>query len=320
MKLKTVAFGAAAAGLVAAEAVNLYKQVMGRGDRPKRPMTRLMERKDKDDYAMADAWRQKYTDWVNTQPVENCTITSDRGDLLRGYYLPPKGDSKVIVFGSHGFHADHTVDPHTFIKHYHDLGYGFFCCDHVGAGASGGEYVGFDYYESQDMLRWIEYLTARFGQDITVILHGVSMGAATVLQLAGSRCPDCVKLIISDCAYTSAKDEFSYVARNAGLRHPQPVLWLLNEMNKRLAGFDLEKTDVRQSVREAKVPILFIHGALDDFVPPEMVYELYNLCPADKKELKIFDNAKHAQSCLLNEEEYHRTVDDFIRRRLPATI
>lgn len=69
------------------------------------------------------------------------------------------------------------------------------------------------------MLRWIEYLTARFGQDITVILHGVSMGAATVLQLAGSRCPDCVKLIISDCAYTSAKDEFSYVARNAGLRH-----------------------------------------------------------------------------------------------------
>lgn len=51
---------------------------------------------------MADAWRQKYTDWVNTQPVENCTITSDRGDLLRGYYLPPKGDSKVIVFGSHG--------------------------------------------------------------------------------------------------------------------------------------------------------------------------------------------------------------------------
>ena len=66
MKLKTVAFGAAAAGLVAAEAVNLYKQVMGRGDRPKRPMTRLMEMKDKDDYAMADAWRQKYTDWVNT--------------------------------------------------------------------------------------------------------------------------------------------------------------------------------------------------------------------------------------------------------------
>lgn len=189
MKLKTVALGAAAAGLVAAEAVNLYKQVMGRGDRPKRPMTRLMEMKDKDDYAMADAWRQKYTDWVNTQPVENCTITSDRGDLLRGYYLPPKGDSKVIVFGSHGFHADHTVDPHTFIKHYHDLGYGFFCCDHVGAGASSGEYVGFDYYESQDMLRWIEYLTARFGQDITVILHGVSMGAATVLQLAGSPLP-----------------------------------------------------------------------------------------------------------------------------------
>ncbi len=65
---------------------------------------------------MADAWRQKYTDWVNTQPVENCTITSDRGDLLRGYYLPPKGDSKVIVFGSHGFMRTHTVDPQTLLS------------------------------------------------------------------------------------------------------------------------------------------------------------------------------------------------------------
>lgn len=58
------------------------------------------------------------------------------------------------------------------------------------------------------MLRWIEYLTARFGQDITVILHGVSMGAATVLQLAGSRCPDCVKLIISDCAIPVPRTSF----------------------------------------------------------------------------------------------------------------
>ena len=76
MKLKTVALGVAAAGLVAAEAVNLYKQVMGRGDRPKRPMTRLMEMKDKDDYAMADAWRQKYTDWVNTQPVATVSFAA----------------------------------------------------------------------------------------------------------------------------------------------------------------------------------------------------------------------------------------------------
>ena len=92
MKLKTVALGAAAAGLVAAEAVNLYKQVMGRGDRPKRPMTRLMEMKDKDDYAMADAWRQKYTDWVNTQPVENCTITSDRGAITQTTVKRKAGD------------------------------------------------------------------------------------------------------------------------------------------------------------------------------------------------------------------------------------
>lgn len=316
MKLKAMAACGVALGAVAAETVNLYKQVMGRGDRPTMPVTRLMTRENQEENALSDQWRAQYSRWAEQQEIERCTITSDRGDLLRGYYLPPAKESNVIVFGSHGYHADHTVDPHTFIKHYHDKGYGFFYCDHVGCGASSGKYVGFDHYESQDMLRWIDYLTARFGKDITVILHGVSMGAATVLQLAGKRRPDCVRLIISDCAYTSALDEFSHVVQSVGIAHPKPILWAFNELNKRLAGFDLKHTDVRGSVSQAQVPILFIHGGQDDFVPTRMVYELYNLCPPDKKEMKVFDNAKHAQSLMLNETEYLCLVDDFIDRRL----
>lgn len=305
----------AGAAAVSVEAINLYRQVMGRGDRPQSLIAKLLTKEDQKKNKQSDNWRKQYVDWADGQVMERCTITSDRGDVLRGYYFPPDKPSDIIVIGSHGFHADHTVDPYTFIKHYHDRGCGFFCCDHVASGESSGDYVGFDYFESRDMLLWIDYLRARFGSDIKLILHGVSMGASTVLQLA-DKCPDCVKLIISDCAYTGALDEFEHVVKSFGIRAAKPILWVFNKMNIHFAGFDFKETDVRNSVVNAKVPILFIHGEEDDFVPLKMAQELYKICGAPLKKIKTFKNASHAESLMKNEKEYLKTVDEFIDENL----
>lgn len=305
----------AGAAAVSVEAINLYRQVMGRGDRPQSLIAKLLTKEDQEKNKQSDNWRKQYVDWADGQAMERCTITSDRGDVLRGYYFPPNKPSDIIVIGSHGFHADHTVDPYTFIKHYHDRGWGFFCCDHVASGESSGDYVGFDYFESRDMLLWIDYLKARFGSNIKLILHGVSMGASTVLQLA-DKCPDCVKLIISDCAYTGALDEFEHVVKSFGIRAAKPILWVFNKMNIRFAGFDFKETDVRNSVVNAKVPILFIHGEEDDFVPLKMAQELYKICGAPLKKIKTFKNASHAESLMKNEKEYLKTVDEFIDENL----
>lgn len=305
----------AGAAAVSVEAITLYRQVMGRGDRPQSLIAKLLTKEDQEKNKQSDNWRKQYVDWADGQAMERCTITSDRGDVLRGYYFLPDKPSDIIVIGSHGFHADHTVDPYTFIKHYHDRGWGFFCCDHVASGESSGDYVGFDYFESRDMLLWIDYLKARFGSNIKLILHGVSMGASTVLQLA-DKCPDCVKLIISDCAYTGALDEFEHVVKSFGIRAAKPILWVFNKMNIRFAGFDFKETDVRNSVVNAKVPILFIHGEEDDFVPLKMAQELYKICGAPLKKIKTFKNASHAESLMKNEKEYLKTVDEFIDENL----
>lgn len=316
MNKKALVFAVTAgAAAVSVEAINLYRQVMGRGDRPQSLIAKLLTKEDQEKNKQSDNWRKQYVDWADGQAMERCTITSDRGDVLRGYYFPPDKPSDIIVIGSHGFHADHTVDPYTFIKHYHDRGWGFFCCDHVASGESSGDYVGFDYFESRDMLLWIDYLKSRFGSDIKLILHGVSMGASTVLQLA-DKCPDCVKLIISDCAYTGALDEFENVVKSFGILAAKPILWVFNKMNIRFAGFDLKETDVRNSVVNAKVPILFIHGEEDDFVPLKMAQELYKICGAPLKKIKTFKNASHAESLMKNEKEYLKTVDEFIDENL----
>ena len=84
-------------------------------------------------------------------------------------------------------------------------------------------------------------------------------------------------------------------------------------MNKRLAKFDLKDTDVRTSVSQARVPMLFVHGDTDDFVPTRMVYELYDLCPTEK-DLLIVKGAAHAESILIGSEKYKAKLNEFINK------
>lgn len=302
-----------AVGLLAAESINLYKEVMGRGDRPQMPLQKLVMKLYEGDQSLLVKFKE-LVDRAETLPCEKFHIKSDRGDELTGFYWEPEENKHpdVIVIGSHGYRVTHKGDPYTYIAYYLENGYAFFAPDHVGAGESGGNYVGFDYFESQDLLKWIDFLKEKFGEDKKFILHGTSMGASTVMMLSGSRCPDCVKLIIEDCGFTSAKDEFEYILKNTGLKNPEPVFKAFNCLNKKMAKFDLCDTDVRNQVKNAKVPMLFIHGEKDDFVPTKMGYELYNLCPEDKRTLKIIPNAGHANSVVTDYDAYFNTVTEFL--------
>lgn len=256
-------------------------------------------------------YNAKCNEWIDQQEVEVIDRINPKGYNLKGYLLMAEEETKNFVVFAHGYRSSHKGDPANFEKQYHEMGYNFLTTDHSAAGDSEGDFVGFDYFESDDMLDWITYLIERFGEDIKIILHGVSMGGATVCQMA-SRVPEQVKFIVSDCAYTSAADEFSKVAGDAGMEKLTPfALKVVNALNKKLAGYDLAQTDVRESVKNANVPMLFVHGKVDDFVPVEMCYELYDICTTDK-ELIIVDEAYHAQSIIYAEEEYISKIKMFI--------
>ena len=52
---------------------------------------------------------------------------------------------------------------------------------------------------------------ARVGEDAEIVLHGLSMGAATVLMVSGERLPEQVKAIIEDCGYTSVSVSYTHL-------------------------------------------------------------------------------------------------------------
>jgi alpha/beta superfamily hydrolase len=307
-----VALGAAAA--VAEFAVHGYLDVMYAEKIPQGIMKRLGNKKSDKSLREIHKFNEGENEWASSKDIEKIDLKNARDNNLKGYYLPAEKESDVFVLFAHGYRSSHCGDPYNFIRFYHEeMKFNFMSVDHVTAGESDGDFLGFDYFESEDMLLWIDYLTERFGKDIKIILHGVSMGGATVCKMA-SRVPEQVKLIVSDCAYTSAEDQLKSVCNSVGLVKSAPLaFFLFNRMNKRLAKFDLKDTDVRTSVSQARVPMLFVHGDTDDFVPTRMVYELYDLCPT-KKDLLIVKGAAHAESILIGSEKYKAKLNEFINK------
>ena len=136
-------------------------------------------------------------------PQERFEIRSGRGERLVGHYFHGEGDGKRIAFLIHGYRSEHAETAGMYWDYYRSRGFDLFCCDHEAHGESGGKYIGFGCFEADDCLKWIDFLTERFGEDIQILLHGFSMGAATVMLMA-PRCPANVKAIVEDSGYQSA--------------------------------------------------------------------------------------------------------------------
>ncbi len=255
------------------------------------------------------------TAWLENYGYERLTLTNKDGHKLAGYLMRPAEPSDIYVFCSHGYRCNGKREFCGFVQYYLNRGCNVLIVDHRASGESEGTYIGFGYYEAKDSIQWLEYLNETYGNDISIIVHGVSMGSATVMLMSGSEdLPENVKLIIADCGFTSAWDEFE--AKLQSLKLPVwPVLPLVNEINKRVAGYDFKHdTDAVAAVKKAKVPMLFVHGTADGFVPCDMVYEVYAACGSEHKELLLVEGAQHAGSVVTDPLAYEAKLDEMIDR------
>ncbi|CAH0344204.1 alpha/beta hydrolase [Bacillus sp. CECT 9360] len=149
-------------------------------------------------------------EWIGKTAFEDVTITSGDDLKLKGYYLEAKQPTLKTVIIAHGY-SGKAKDMGTYAKFYHEkLGFNVLLPDARGHGEREGDYIGFGWDERKDYLQWIDYVLKLNGEQSDIILHGVSMGGATVLMTSGEELPDQIKAIVSDCAYTSAEDVLSY--------------------------------------------------------------------------------------------------------------
>ncbi len=249
--------------------------------------------------------------WFNEQKFEEFEMINDRNYRLRAYLLKSEKPSNVYAFCSHGYRSSGKGEFYLITKYYHDLGYNVFLVDHQASGESDGKYIGFGYYEYRDCLKWLDYMLEVFGSDIQIILHGISMGSATVMMMNGENLPENVKFTVADCGYTSAYNQFLHNAKSMHL--PKfPVVNFANAFNRRISGYDFKDANPIDAIKKAKLPMLFIHGANDDFVPTYMAGELYEACTSEDKKMLIVEGAAHAESYPTDSAAYEAMINEFI--------
>lgn len=249
--------------------------------------------------------------WLKQQQIEHVQITSFDGLMLRGLLIKAKQESDKMVIAIHGYRMNNLKEYAKYLQFYHDAGFHILLPDNRAHGQSEGKYIGFGYLDKFDCLQWIDFVEKQFQKNIQIILHGISMGSATVLMASGEPLSQAVKCIISDCGYSSMMEEVKHAIQQTPI--PSIMMKPAAFLSRYRAGYDFKKVSTIEQVKKSHTPTLFIHGDQDDFVPTKMVYELYEACPS-QKELLIVKGAKHAQSFDVNPDLYQRTVLSFIQK------
>lgn len=251
------------------------------------------------------AWTKK----ARTLAHDDLSITSYDGLTLRGkYYEYERGAITELLF--HGYQGNAERDLSGGIERCFALGRNALIIDHRASGTSDGSVITFGVREKRDVLSWIDFAIMHFGEDVKLVLTGVSMGAATVLMAAGESLPKNVVCILADCPYSSQKEIIKKVIRDMKL--PDKLLYPFVKLGARIFGrFDLEEDTPIEAMKRCSIPIIFIHGDTDSFVPNEMSDELYCACSSKYKMNVKISGAGHGLAFPKDKEKYVKALSDF---------
>lgn len=251
--------------------------------------------------------------WAESVAKEDIFITAKDGIKLHAYYIPAEKPSKKMVILHHGY-TSKAMDnaPHAYF--FHNEGYEVLLLDLRAHGESEGKYVGFGILDRFDTEKWIEYVHERFGKDIKLVLHGTSMGGTTVLMALGiESIQNSVSAVIADCAFISPSEIFSHVMKkNYHIPITAPIINLDGIYSKRVVGYRFDEYSTLEALKGNKVPVLFVHGKQDKFVPTFMSEKNYEACTSRKK-LLLVANAGHGSSIFENTELYEETEKEFLK-------
>lgn len=235
-------------------------------------------------------------------------VTPDGEKIIAHILVPEKSNGKLLV-ACHGARSSGLGEFVFLGQRFYEEGYTLLMPDHRGCGESDGKFLGYGTHESCDTYLWVDYAKKNF-PELDLYLLGISMGGATVLMMSPKAKEYGIKAIVADCSYTSAWNEFSYHLCK-GFKLPEfPIMHITNMYGRIFAGYDFRDASPLKAVKNSSVPILFIHGTADDFVPFYMMAELYNACTSSKQKLEIKD-AVHARAFYTAPEQYFSAVEQF---------
>ena len=259
--------------------------------------------------------------WVDS--LENChalrdtSITIDGRGKMAAIYITAQQPTNRVALLLHGYNDRAESMLHIAHLYHHDMGFNVILPHFFAHGDSDGDHIDMGWLDRKDMMRWIEVADTMFrGNSATsqVVLHGISMGAFTAMCVSGEKCPPCVKCFVEDCGYTSVWDEFAGEMRNEFDLPAFPLMHSTSLLCKMRYGWTFDEASAIEQLKKSTLPMLFIHGDADTFVPYSMLNRLYAAKRQGYKEKYVSQGSEHARSFTDHPEEYTKRVQQFVNR------
>ncbi|MGL5981195.1 MAG: alpha/beta hydrolase [Phocaeicola sp.] len=269
------------------------------------------------------SWEYMYENYPYVEPwldslrhesaLKDTFIYAPDGVKMHAYYVQAAKPTQKTALIIHGY-TDNAIRMMMIGYMYnHDLGYNILLPDLRYTGLSEGDAIQMGWLEKKDVIQWMGVTKNIYGDSIQMVIHGISMGAATTMMVSGEELPPYVKCFVEDCGYTSVWDQFSKELKEDFSLPAFPLMYTASWLCKWRYGWSFKEASAMKQIAKCKRPMLFIHGDKDDYVPTYMVYELFEQKP-DNKEIWVVPNIGHASAYKYEKKQYTDKVISFTEK------
>lgn len=250
-------------------------------------------------------------DLLRALPYETYQITGAYGLKLSAFYYKRKEGNTKLVILSHGWRGQAMRDCVLYARFYFERDdFDVLIVNHQGHYPSEGKYIGFGAVDGQNIKLWVDEVNRLWPDKYDIYLHGVSMGANAVMMSTKYGLSSNVRAIIEDCGFTNGYEQMCHVCSSRFHIPGIFVIPFVRVLVKMKVKYDCKKEDTIEALSHTNIPVLFIHGSNDNYVPTKMTIQNYEAYKGPK-ELMIVDGAAHARSYRTNRTLYEDKVINF---------
>ena len=258
----------------------------------------------------ARAWQAERYDlsWYDALEKRDYTVQGEDGYVLHAQLLVNPAAAGRYVLLSHGY-TDNRYGSLKYAGMYVDLGFNVIVYDLRGHGANEPTFCTYSARERRDLLALIRDSRSRYPDMRLFGLHGESLGAATSVAVL-EYSPE-VDFVVADCGFSDIRGVLA-----GGLRASHLPGWLADVASvcaKLRFGYGYGEMRPVDSLADNDIPILFMHGAADTFIPPAHSQRMRD-ATRGYSELHLIEGAGHAESILKDPKTYRACVERFLAR------
>ena len=239
---------------------------------------------------------------------EELDITSFDGLRLHGYYIN-RGYNKLMMF-FHGVHSNTLFHFAIQARECLKRGFNVLFVDQRAHAKSEGKYITYGINEHKDVLTWVDYVSNNF-QEKELYLYGLSMGATSICLASPYLDNSKVKRLVIDAAFTNISDLVDNIVARGNI--PKPIfIGGVKFLAKHLAGIEFNSFNTKDTLKDNKIPALFVHGTKDVVVSKQFLIDNYNNCASSKDILEV-EGVGHTLAIPLGGEEALDKLFTFLR-------